>query len=71
MKTCYKCGERLFGEQTQTPTGVNEPFEMVYRCPNGHTGTVQGLVGEDQSEWRKTGDVWGPSVRADEPEDKE
>jgi len=68
MKTCHECGQRLWHKQLRTPTGEHGRFKIRYACSNGHTGTVEGQVGQDETEWTHTGEVFGPSVRADSPE---
>ena len=71
MKTCYKCGRRMWPTQTKTPTGPHDGFEVRWDCANGHSGTESGQTGTPESEWAKTGEVWGPSVRVDSPEGEE
>ena len=65
MKTCHKCNCRMWPTQTKTPTKENGAFSVRYDCANGHTGTVEGQAGTDESEWAHYGVVWGPDKRVD------
>ncbi len=67
MKTCHKCGTRMWATQVKTPTGPKDSFKTRYDCANGHSGTLEGQAGTPESEWAHYGAVWPPSERADLP----